>query len=77
MNEAGQMNQAAGSMLGNYGADKVSISSRNTTVGENIDNRITQLREQIKRLESVKDKPATGTILDVSLEDLGSAMGRY
>lgn len=64
-------------MLGNYGADKVSLSSRDTTVGQNIENRISQLREQIGRLEAVKEKLATGTILDVSLEDLGMAMGRY
>lgn len=53
------------------------ISSRNVTVAENIDNRISSLREQIERLEAVKFKLASGSILDVSLEDLQMAMGRY
>ena len=55
----------------------VSMANRNTTVAQNIDNRILSLQEQIGRLESVKKKLSTGTILDVSLDDLQMAMGRY
>ena len=53
------------------------VTSRETTVAQNIDNRIAGLREQIARLESVKAKLSRGTILDVSLEDLQMALGRY
>jgi uncharacterized small protein (DUF1192 family) len=53
------------------------LSHRNTTVAENIDNRVKSLQEQIERLQAVKQKLATGSILDVSLEDLQMAMGRY
>lgn len=53
------------------------VSSRETTVAQNIDNRIAGLREQIARLEEVKAKLSRGTILDVSLEDLQMALGRY
>ena len=56
---------------------QVSLGHRNTTVAQNIDNRIASLQEQIDRLQVVKSKLATGTILDVSLEDLQMAMGRY
>jgi uncharacterized small protein (DUF1192 family) len=58
-------------------AGAISIGSRNTTVAENIDNRIASLQEQIERLETVKAKLSKGTILDVSLDDLAMAMGRY
>lgn len=54
-----------------------SLGHRNTTVAQNIDNRIASLQEQIERLQAVKTKLATGTILDVSLDDLQMAMGRY
>lgn len=70
-------------MAGDY-ADKQAcvagsqlVSGRQTTVAQNIENRIAGLREQISRLEEVKQKLARGTILDVSLEDLQMAMGRY
>ena len=53
------------------------ISHRNTTVAENIDNRVKSLQEQIERLQAVKHKLASGSILDVPLEDLQMAMGRY
>ena len=67
------MTQAAGACIGG----DVMVSSRQTTVAQNIDNRISGLREQIARLEEVKQKLARGTILDVSLEDLQMALGRY
>ena len=66
-------NVASGMMLGG----QLGISHRNTTVAENIDNRVQSLREQIERLEAVKEKLASGSILDVPLEDLQMAMGRY
>ena len=72
----GAAKQAAIGIAG-YARGELQMASRNTTVGENIDNRISQLREQIERLEEVKRKLNTGTILDVSLEDLSMAMGRY
>lgn len=53
------------------------VTSRQTTVAQNIENRIAGLREQIARLEEVRQKLARGTILDVSLEDLQMALGRY
>lgn len=56
---------------------EVMVASRQTTVAQNIDNRISGLREQIARLEEVKQKLSRGTILDVSLEDLQMALGRY
>lgn len=71
-NEA-QMGKAQSALVGGSAL----ISSRNVTVAENIDNRIANLREQIERLEAVKEKLAHGSILDVSLEDLSMAMGRY
>jgi uncharacterized small protein (DUF1192 family) len=58
-------------------AGQMQVSSRELTVAQNIDNRIAGLREQIARLEQVKAKLSRGTILDVSLEDLQMAMGRY
>lgn len=56
---------------------KISMAHQNTTVAQNIDNRIEQLQEQIDRLETVKVKLMGGSILDVSLNDLQMAMGRY
>jgi uncharacterized small protein (DUF1192 family) len=58
-------------------AGQVMVTSRETTVAQNIDNRIASLREQIARLDAVKQKLSRGTILDVSLEDLQMALGRY
>ena len=58
-------------------AGTANISHRNTTVAENIDNRVASLQQQIERLQAVKAKLATGSILDVPLEDLQMAMGRY
>lgn len=66
-----------GAIMGYPDKQQISIGHRNTTVAQNIDNRIASLQEQIERLQAVKAKLATGTILDVSLEDLQMAMGRY
>lgn len=66
-----------GQALSIGGQDKVSRATRNTTVAENIDNRIEQLEEQVARLKAVKTKLSSGSILDVSLDDLAMAMGRY
>lgn len=67
---------AAMSQAGCIGGSAL-VTSRETTVAQNIDNRIAGLREQIARLEQVKVKLSRGSILDVSLEDLQMAMGRY
>lgn len=58
-------------------AKDASLSSRNTTISQNIDNRIQHFQEQIERLQTVKAKLAGGSLLDVSLDDLQLAMGRY
>lgn len=63
--------------LSNAIAGQSLMTGRDTTVAQNIDNRIASLREQIERLELVKQKLSRGTILDVSIEDLQMAMGRY
>lgn len=70
------MGMVAKSQVGAVGGSAL-ITSREVTVAQNIDNRIAGLREQIARLEQVKVKLSRGTILDVSLEDLQMAMGRY
>jgi uncharacterized small protein (DUF1192 family) len=70
-------NEASGQMLvGGYSRD-LSMGGSDTTVSQNIDNRIAQLREQIARLEAVKEKLSGGSILDMSLPDLALAMARY
>lgn len=67
-----------GNSIADYAEEKkLSISSRNTTVAENIDNRIENLTGQIERLKAVKEKLASGSILDVSLDDIQMAMARY
>jgi hypothetical protein len=66
-----------GSCEGGLSAGTSMLTNRQTTVAQNIDNRIAGLREQIARLEQVKQKLSRGTILDVSLEDLQMALGRY
>lgn len=72
MNYANEAKQMIGAAAG-----QALITGRNLTVAENIDNRISSLMEQIERLQVVKAKLSKGTILDVSLEDLQMAMGRY
>ena len=75
MYENAQVGQAITGYAGD--AKQLSMGHRNTTVAQNIDNRITSLQEQIERLTAVKEKLSKGTILDVSLDDLQMAMGRY
>lgn len=72
MYEEAQMKSMTGMIAGTS-----QISYRNTTVSENIDNRIASLQEQIERLQLVKTKLESGSILNVPLEDLQMAMGRY
>lgn len=76
MNSEGR-NDGAAMGLSNKIGGQVLMTGRDTTVAQNIDNRISSLREQIERLETVKQKLSRGTILDVSIEDLQMAMGRY
>lgn len=76
MNSAGDYSNAAMGLSNIIGSQALT-TGRDTTVAQNIDKRISDLREQIERLETVKQKLARGTILDVSIEDLQMAMGRY
>lgn len=46
----------------------------NPTLAENIDQRIAMMEEQVKRLKSVKEKLASGSMLDVPIDDLRFAM---
>lgn len=67
---AGQSSQ--GSIVGGYD-EKANYVSR--TIGQNIDDRIAALRQEIERLQGVKAQLQSGaSLLDVRIEDLRSAM---
>ena len=53
---------------------KADIACRTPTLGENIDRRIAMMEQQIAQLKRVKAQIAEGNWLDVSMDDLRSAM---
>lgn len=58
-----------------YLKDQESRRIRETTIGQNIDNRIASLTEQIERLQRVKMQLADPSgLLNVAIEDLRFAM---
>lgn len=77
MNYAVEAHSGGYSVGGQLAAADISRAMADTTIAENIDNRITMLTQQIARLEIVKRKLAEGSILNVSLSDLQLAMQRY
>ncbi len=51
------------------------MQAPSSTIGENIDRRISYLRIEIERLEGVRSQLRNGSsLLDVSIEDLRAAM---
>ena len=62
--------------VGDYNAKQVAVSAmRSLTVGENIDQRIADLEDQVVRLKRVREQLQSPTgLLGVSIQDLRYAM---
>lgn len=70
-NQAISAYQGAG--VGQEQSEKAAYMSR--TIGQNINARITSLKAEISRLESVREQLESGaSLLDVRIEDLRQAM---
>lgn len=74
MNEGNPVNRKALLAQGFQGGQVGTPYREETTIAQNIDNKIALYREQITRLEALKAKLASGSILDVSISDLRDGM---
>ncbi len=72
MNQTYAVEMQAGQLIGGQQAKDAYMSR---TIGENIDQRIANLKAEIQRLEGVKTQLLSGaSLLDVRIEDLRQAM---